>query len=62
MLAMRSQHKKLIPGDELRFLELAYSADVARETVAEILRIVRPYYREQAFIDRGNDLAAKLRI
>jgi hypothetical protein len=43
-------------------LELAYSEDVARETVAEILRIVRPYYREQAFIDRGNDLAAKLRI
>ena len=62
MLGMVSQRMKLVPGDELGFLELAYSKGVARGTVAEILKIVRPFYREQGFIDRGAELAEKLGI
>jgi hypothetical protein len=62
MLAMASQPKKLVPGDELTLLELAYSEGIARGNVAAILKIVRPYYREQGFIDRGAKLAEKLGI
>jgi hypothetical protein len=62
MLAMVSQRMKLVPGDELGFLELAHSKGISRRTVAEILKIVRPYYREQGFIDRGAELAEKLGI
>jgi len=62
MLEMVSRRKKLVPGDELMLLELAYSNSIAPESVTQILKIVRPFFREPAFIERGDKLAKNLGI